>query len=415
MGEVWYNRYKNGRDNVIKKVLISSVNHQGYGVARINNKVVFVENAITDDVVDIEIVKEYKKYALGEVVNFVSMSKEHITSACPYYDKCGGCQISHITHKAQLDFKKEKMRNIFSRYLDMEISPKIISVNEYNYRNKVVFHIKDGKLGFYEDGTNKLIKIDNCLLLDERINNLIPLFNNLDLTYVEKIMVRVTSKEVMVVFYGFIDKIDVLKKYVSSIILVNIKEKLLYGKSYIKEEVNGLKFIISYNSFFQVNTKAMVRLYDKVLKYANLTKEDDVLDLFCGTGTIGIYLSRYCKSVLGVEIVEEAIKNANINKELNNIDNISFICGDVDRVINEKFNQNVLVVDPPRSGLNKNTKNVILNNGFDRIVYVSCDPMTLVRDLKDLSSKYEFKEITLVDMFPNTYHVECVILLQRKD
>lgn len=415
MGEVWYNRYKNGRDNVIKKVLISSVNHQGYGVARINNKVVFVENAITDDVVDIEIVKEYKKYALGEVVNFVSMSKEHITSACPYYDKCGGCQISHITHKAQLDFKKEKMRNIFSRYLDMEISPKIISVNEYNYRNKVVFHIKDGKLGFYEDGTNKLIKIDNCLLLDERINNLIPLFNNLDLTYVEKIMVRVTSKEVMVVFYGFIDKIDVLKEYVSSIILVNIKEKLLYGKSYIKEEVNGLKFIISYNSFFQVNTKAMVRLYDKVLKYANLTKEDDVLDLFCGTGTIGIYLSRYCKSVLGVEIVEEAIKDANINKELNNIDNISFICGDVDRVINEKFNQNVLVVDPPRSGLNKNTKNVILNNGFDRIVYVSCDPMTLVRDLKDLSSKYEFKEITLVDMFPNTYHVECVILLQRKD
>lgn len=414
MGEVWYNRYKNGRDNVIKKVLISSVNHQGYGVARINNKVVFVENAITDDVVDIEIVKEYKKYALGEVVNFVSMSKEHITSACPYYDKCGGCQISHITHKAQLDFKKEKMGNIFSRYLDMEISPKIISVNEYNYRNKVVFHIKDGKLGFYEDGTNKLIKIDNCLLLDERINNLIPLFNNLDLTYVEKIMVRVTSKEVMVVFYGFIDKIDVLKKYVSSIILVNIKEKLLYGKSYIKEEVNGLKFIISYNSFFQVNTKAMVRLYDKVLKYANLTKEDDVLDLFCGTGTIGIYLSMYCKSVLGVEIVEEAIKDANINKELNNIDNISFICGDVDRVINEKFNQNVLVVDPPRSGLNKNTKNVILNNGFDRIVYVSCDPMTLVRDLKDLSSKYEFKEITLVDMFPNTYHVESVCLLERR-
>lgn len=412
--EVWYNRYKNGRDNVIKKVLISSVNHQGYGVARINNKVVFVENAITDDVVDIEIVKEYKKYALGDVVNFVSMSKEHITSACPYYDKCGGCQISHITHKAQLDFKKEKMRNIFSRYLDMEISPKIISVNEYNYRNKVVFHIKDGKLGFYEDGTNKLIKIDNCLLLDERINNLIPLFNNLDLTYVEKIMVRVTSKEVMVVFYGFIDKIDVLKKYVSSIILVNIKEKLLYGKSYIKEEVDGLKFIISYNSFFQVNTKAMVRLYDKVLKYANLTKEDDVLDLFCGTGTIGIYLSMYCKSVLGVEIVEEAIKDANINKELNNIDNISFICGDVDRVINEKFNQNVLVVDPPRSGLNKNTKNVILNNGFDRIVYVSCDPMTLVRDLKDLSSKYEFKEITLVDMFPNTYHVESVCLLERR-
>ena len=269
-------------------------------------------------------------------------------------------------------------------------------------------------LGFYEEGSNKLINIDECLLLDNRINELIKLFYQLDLTYIEKIMVRTTSKEVMVVFYGFIDKIDILKDKVDSIILINIKEKLLHGKSYIKEQINDLKFIISYDSFFQINTEAMIKLYDKVVEYADLTKEDKVLDLYCGTGTIGIYLSKYCKEVLGIEIVENAIKDANINKELNNIENISFICGDVGKLINADYKQDVLVVDPPRAGLDKKTKKVILDNEYKKIVYVSCDPMTLVRDLSELSVKYDIADVTLVDMFPNTYHVECVTALHLK-
>ena len=399
---------------MIKKMTVEDINHQGYGIIRVNNRVIFVKDVIPGDVVDIEIIRNYKKYSVGEVVNFIERSSEHDKIKCIYYGLCGGCQISHIKHNSQLDFKIDKVKNIFYKYLGVDIEPEIISVNEYNYRNKVVFHVEDNRLGFYMEGTNRLIEIDKCLLLDERINELIKLFYKLDLTYVEKIMVRTTSKEVMVVFYGYVDKIDILKDRVDSIILINIKEKLLYGKSYIKEEVNGLKFIISHNSFFQVNTDAMVKLYDKVVEYANLTKEDSVLDLYCGTGTIGIYLSKYCKEVLGIEIVENAIKDANINKELNNIDNISFVCGDVSNLVNSSYKQDVLVVDPPRSGLDKKTRKVILDNEYKRVIYVSCDPMTLVRDLSELSLKYDIRDITLVDMFPNTYHVESIVLLELK-
>lgn len=399
---------------MIKKVKVEDINHQGYGIIRINDRVVFVKDVIPGDVVDIEIIKNYKNYSLGEVTDYIIKSRNHDNVKCEYYGLCGGCQISHLKPDYQLEFKKEKVNNIFNKYLKLDINPDIINVNFNNYRNKVVFHVYDNMLGFYEEGSNRLISIDKCLLLDNRINELIELFYKLDLTYIEKIMVRTTSKEVMVVFYGYIDKIDILKDKVDSIILINIKEKLLHGKSYIKEQINDLKFIISYDSFFQVNTDAMIKLYDKVVEYANLTKEDTVLDLYCGTGTIGIYLSKYCKEVLGIEIVENAIKDANINKELNNIDNISFVCGDVGKLINNDYKQDVLVVDPPRAGLDKKTKKVILDNEYKRIVYVSCDPMTLVRDLAELSVKYEIKDVTLVDMFPNTYHVESVVLLEIK-
>lgn len=404
-----------GCSSMIKKMKVEDINHQGYGIIRVNNRVVFVKDVIPGDVVDIEIIENYKNYSLAEVVNFIIRSDKHDNVKCKYYGLCGGCQISHINHNSQLGFKIDKVKNIFNRYLRLDIEPKIVSVNSYNYRNKVVFHVEDNRIGFYREGTNKLISIDECLLLDNRINELIKLFYKLDLTYIEKIMVRTTSKEVMVVFYGYIDKIDVLKDKVDSIILINIKEKLLHGKSYIKEQINNLKFIISYDSFFQVNTDAMIKLYDKVVEYANLSKEDSVLDLYCGTGTIGIYLSKYCKEVLGIEIVENAIRDANINKELNNISNISFICGDVGRLINNDYKQDVLIVDPPRNGLDKKTRKVILNNEYKRIVYVSCDPMTLVRDLAELSVKYDIKDVTLVDMFPNTYHVESVVLLEIKE
>lgn len=178
---------------MIKKMIVEDINHQGYGIIRINNKVIFVKDVIPGDVVDIEIIKNYKKYSVGEVVNFVERSDQHNKIKCMYYGYCGGCQISHMKYKSQLGFKIEKVKNIFYKYLDTSIKPKIISVNEYNYRNKVVFHVENNRIGYYMEGTNKLIEIDKCLLLDERINELIRLFYKLDLTYVEKIMVRTTS------------------------------------------------------------------------------------------------------------------------------------------------------------------------------------------------------------------------------
>lgn len=400
---------------MIKKQKIEKLNHQGYGIVRINNKVVFVPYALVGDVVDIEIVDNYKKYALGEVVNYVSMSEEHREVICPYYDRCGGCQISHINYDGQLKFKTDKVRDIFKRYLNLEINPSIEYNKEFFYRNKVVLHVVDGKLGFYEESSRNLIEVMGCRLVDKRINELILLIKKLDLTYVEKVMIRVTKKEVMVVFYGYIDKIDILKDKVDSVILINIKEKLLYGKSYIKEEINGMKFIISYDSFFQVNSVVMEKLYNKVLEYASLDGSESVLDLYCGTGTIGLYLSKFAREVIGIEVVQDAIKDANINKELNGVDNIKFICGDVGKVISSNYVSDVLVVDPPRSGLSENTRKVILENEYGKIIYVSCDPMTLVRDLKELSVRYEVMDVSLFDMFPNTYHVESVVLLQRKE
>lgn len=397
---------------MIKKQRIEKLNHQGYGIVRINNKVVFVQNAICDDVVDIEIISNYKKYALAEVVNYVSMSENHRNVVCPYYEECGGCNISHMKYPSQLEFKVNKVKDIFKRYLNIDVDPKIECDKEFFYRNKVVFHVVDGKIGFYEEGTNRLINILGCRLLDKRINMLVPLFNKLDLTNIEKIMVRTTSKEVMVVFYGYIDKVDILKDKVDSIILINIKDKLLHGKSYIKEEINGMKFIISYNSFFQVNTNVMKKLYDKVLEYASLTGSESVLDLYCGTGTIGLYLSKNARDVMGIEVVEDAIKDANINKELNGINNIEFVCGDVGNLVNNNYVADVVIVDPPRGGLSENTRKVLLENMYERIIYVSCDPMTLVRDLRDLSSKYEIKDVCLFDMFANTYHVETVVKLE---
>lgn len=399
---------------MIKKQKIEKLNHQGYGIVRINNKVVFVPYALVDDVVDIELVDNYKKYALAEVVNYVSMCDEHREVVCPYYNSCGGCQISHINYEGQLNFKVDKIRDIFKRYLDLEVNPSIEYGKEFFYRNKVVLHILDGKIGFYEEGSRNLIEIMGCRLVDKRINQLIPLIKKLDLTYVEKVMIRVTRKEVMVVFYGYIDKVDILKDKVDSIILINIKEKLLYGKSYIKEEIGDMKFIISYDSFFQVNSVVMQKMYSKILEYASLTGSESVLDLYCGTGTIGLYLSKKARDVIGIEVVEDAIKDANINKELNDVSNINFICGEVGKVINSNYVSDVLVVDPPRSGLSDNTRKVILDNGYKKVVYVSCDPMTLVRDLKDLLVRYELKDICLFDMFPNTYHVESVVLLSLK-
>lgn len=399
---------------MIKKQSIETLNHQGYGIVRLNNKVIFVPYAIKGDVVDIEIVNNYKKYALANVLDYVIKSKDHKEVICPYYTSCGGCQISHMNYKKQLEFKQDKVKNIFNKYLDLEISPEIICDKEFYYRNKVVFHVVDSKIGYYKEGTNDLIEIQGCRLLDKRINEILPLIRKLDLTYVEKIMIRTTTKEMMIVFYGYIDKIDILKDKVDSIIQINIKEKLLHGKNYIKEEINDMKFIISHDSFFQVNTNVMKKMYDKVLEYSNVDNTKTVLDLYCGTGTIGLYLSKNAMSVTGIEIIEDAIKDANINKEINNITNTTFICGDVGRLINNEYKQDILIVDPPRSGLSDRTRKVILDNDYETIVYVSCDPMTLARDLKELLTKYELIDITLYDMFPNTYHVESVVLLHHK-
>lgn len=390
---------------------IKALNHQGMGIGRINNKVVFVEDGLVGEKVLVKIVEDNKKYMVAKIVKRLTISKDRCKYDCIYYDRCGGCNIASLIYEKQLEFKKGKVIDIFKKYADILIDPKIIKTNEYHYRNKIVMHVENGKMGYYEKNTNKVVPIDKCLIASDTINKILKkIEDNIDLNKVKQIMIRSTYKDSMVVIDGEVD-IDSLIKALEFVTSIYVNKKLVYGKSKIIEKIGDYLFYISSDSFFQVNTNQAYNLYNQVLTYANLNKDDVVLDLYCGTGTIGIYLAKYCKSVLGIEINEMAIMDANENKKLNNIDNISFINGSASIINKLEVKANVVVVDPPRSGLDNVTIDTLIKMKVDKIIYVSCDPMTLSRDIKRLSNVYKLEDITLFDMFAQDYHVESVCVL----
>lgn len=392
------------------RVEIVKLNHQGMGIGRINNKVVFVDDAMVGEIVDISIIKEYKKYLVGKVDKYIKKSSNRVSYKCCYYNKCGGCNICSMDYNKQLDFKKNKVIDIFSKYANIDINPKIIGSDLEGYRNKIVLHVCNGIMGYYEKNSNKIVEIDKCLIANDKINSIIKLIkNNIDLSNVNKILIRSTNDDSMVVFYGDVSSVDNLDDVDS----IYINDKLVKGKKKIIAKLDEYRFYISKDSFFQVNTKQVSNLYRQVLEFAKLNKKDKVLDLYCGTGTIGIYLAKYCNEVLGIEINSSCIDDANENSKLNKIDNISFICNTSSVIKDIEINSSIVIVDPPRSGLDDVTIQTLNSIEVKRIVYVSCDPMTLVRDIKKLSS-YEFKDIVLFDMFAGDYHVESVVLLEKK-
>lgn len=395
---------------------ITDFDHNGKGIGRLNDKIAFVKGAIPGEIVDIKILKEKKKFIEASINKFIKKSPNRIESPCKYYDKCGGCDLLHINYIDQLKFKENKIKNIITKYLNNNIKINKIVFDDCNfyYRNKITFQVNNGTLGLFEEESNTIIKIDKCLLCNEKINSIIPHLNKLNLKNINKIVCRV-SNTIMITIEAYNDSIDIepIKVFCDSIYLkINGVYKLVYGNPYIINNIGKFKFLISPDSFFQVNNKVCEKLYDKIKNYIN---QDSVLDLYCGTGTIGIYVSNNCKKVIGIEINKYAIEDANKNKNLNNVNNIEFICGDSGKCINNiKFKPDIIIVDPPRSGLNLETITNILNINSKRIIYVSCDPMTLVRDLKILNEKYDIIEITPFDMFPNTKHVECICLLDKK-
>ena len=366
------------------EVEILSYDHQGRGMARIDNKVVFIPNTIPGEIVNIKITKDKKKYMEGEVINFIKEASTRVKDLCPYYEICGGCDLLHIPYQEQLKYKQNKIENIIKRYLGQNITINNIipSDNQFHYRNKVTFHTDGKKVGFYDKKSKKIASIDTCLLLDDCLNTYQIDRNNLK----DDIVLRTNGKQV----------------------LDNGHDKIMIT-------IGKYKYNVSLESFFQVNTNVTYKMYEKIKEYAACTKEDTILDLYCGAGTIGIYVSDTCKEVLGIEINEQAIKDANENKDINHVSNIKFITSDVAKVIDKLgFNPTIVLVDPPRAGLDNKTIEYIIKMKPSKIVYTSCDPMTLVRDLNTLNQYYEIKEITPFDMFPNTYHIENVTLLERK-
>ena len=389
---------------------IDSLDHSGRGIARLNNKVVFIDNAIEDEIVEIKIIKEKKNFIEAKVTNYIQKSKNRIENLCPYYNECGGCDIQHMSYTKQLEFKKSKIQNIVDKYLNIDIKVNDIISSDINtgYRNKVTFQVNNS-IGFFKNKTNDIIKIDNCLLASNKINASIPYLNKLDLKRINKITCRSTNELMIIINTKSDIDITPIKDIADSIY---INDELVYGKPQITNSIGKYNFTISPDSFFQINDEVCKKLYDKILEETKDSK--NVLDLYCGTGTIGIYICEN-KNVIGIEINESAIKDANKNKEINNIKNINFICGDSGKASEKlEFEPDTIIVDPPRSGLDKTTINNIIRMNPNKIIYVSCDPMTLVRDIKILNEYYNIKEITPFDMFPQTKHCESICVLERR-
>lgn len=393
---------------------IEKLDNFGRGISHINNKIVFISNALEDEVVDATTTYSNKKFDEAKVNEIIEASKMRIKPICPYFDICGGCNLLHMNYDEQLKFKYNKVKDIIFKYLKENIKVNdVIYSNQFNYRNKASFEVKE-KLCYKMRKSTNLVDINYCYLLDKNINDIVHVLNNLNLKNINNITIRTGEEDIMVIISGnpSHEIIDALKEKAKSIY---VNDKLVYGRSNIVSKIGNYEFFVSDKSFFQVNKYNVKNLYDKVLEYAELTGNENILDLYCGTGTIGIYLSKYAKSVIGIEVNEQAIFDANVNKNKNNIENISFICdttSNINNIVNNDFD--VIIVDPPRSGLDKNTINFLINSKVKRVVYVSCDIMTLVRDLNILKQDYDIRKITPVDMFPNTYHVECVCVLKLK-
>lgn len=396
---------------------IEKLDYYGRGISRSSGKVYFIENALKDEDVSITLLKEKKKYCEAKLKEISNISKDRTEAKCKYYNVCGGCQIMHIKEEKQEEFKKEKVEEILKKFLkyNKDVNDIVFSKN-FNYRNKVVLHIKDNKLGFYKNKTNELIEIDKCLLLNPVINDLISYLKNyIELKDIEKITIKVGNKtnEVMLIIDG---SIAYYKKLLEIVDVLIINEKVMTTKDYITSYIGNKKYIIKKNSFFQVNYDISTRMYNKVKDVIVKEKSKNVLDLYCGTGTIGIYISDVVSKITGIEVVSDAIEAANTNKKINNVENIEFILGKVEDKLDFISNNNIdtVIVDPPRSGLHKKVIPILEKISPKTIIYVSCDPITMARDIKLLSNNYELVEVTPYDMFPNTYHVECVSVLHRK-
>lgn len=401
------------------EVVIEKMNHQAMGIAKINGKVVFIPKVIVGDIVDIDIIKEYKNYNIGRVNKIIKNGSKRVDVLCPYYDICGGCSISAYTYQDELEYKVNNVIDIFKRN-EIDIKPNIIkSDNRYGYRNKITLQVSNGIIGLYEEDSNTIVDVDKCLLVSDKLNEIIDIIKkNINVNKCNKIVIRDTYYGIMIIFYGSVSNEEVIKylgKKVVSIYTYDNKYKCIYGEKYLYEMIGEYKYRISPDSFFQVNSRTVNKLYNKVVEYAiKDEKKDNLVDLYCGTGTIGIYLSKYFNNIIGIELNKQAVEDAKENAKINSVNNIEFYAGDVGKIINDQIKADVIVVDPPRSGLDKRTKDILLKIKANKIVYVSCNPLTLARDIKELDTGYKLGEITLVDMFPNTHHVECVSVLCHK-
>lgn len=400
--------------NIKNNVEIIKLDDLGRGIGYINNKIIFVSNALPNEIVNVEIIKDTNKYYEGNVINYIKKSDNRIYPRCPFYNKCGGCNLMHMTYENSLIYKKNKLENILKKFGDIETEIEVIE-NEriFNYRNKIELKIENNKWGYYNSKTHDFVEVKSCLLAKDSINDVI---NNKELfdikngyiiirsNYNNEILISIHTKEEINI------RIDYLKTKIKLVGIV-VNDKLLYGNSYFIEKCNNLFFKVNYDSFFQINEYITKKMID-ILKIN--VKGENLLDLYCGVGFLSLSISENFKNIYGVEINKNSVIDAIKNSEINKIYNSYFICSDSGNISDRIHNKiDTIIVDPPRTGLFGNTINDILKFNADTLVYVSCNPVTLSRDLKILKEIYKIDKAYLLDMFSNTYHFETIIILKK--
>ena len=443
--------------NQIYKAEITGYNADGLGLCRIENMVCFVKGSVRQDVCLIRIVKVLKNVCYGIVEEIVKPSPSRVASACPHFPKCGGCDFHHMTYDEELWFKKDKVERALRSIANIETEVTMAGSRYVShYRNKAQYPVavKDGKVvtGFYRARSHDVIPMDNCLLQKE-ISNKIALFvcdfwqkNSLSVYdeiahkgVLRHIYIRSGKDEVQLVLVVTQRDVKKLKAFISAVtmefpmissVILNIHPDktnavlgktniTVYGKDTLTGEMCGNLFEISPPAFFQINKEQAETIYDQALEYAGLDGTQTVLDLYCGIGTITLHLAKKAKKVYGIEIVPEAIENANLNAQRNGIENTEFFCADAGKganmLIEKGVKLDVICVDPPRKGMDQNTIDAILTLAPQKVVYVSCDCSTMARDVKILEENgYKLKKASAFDMFPRTSHVESCAILSKE-
>ena len=446
------------KKNEIYDVEITSITHNGLGVGKIDNFPIFIKNALPGESISVKVIAIKKNFAVGKVIEIYQENEFRVKPKCSIYKDCGGCNLQHLSYLGQLKIKKDLVKEQFKRIgkLDVEVNDCIGMENSFRYRNKtqVPFGTVNNKIvaGFYKENTHEIIDMPGCDIQDEIMDNIISYMKKIAVKYeiipyneelnignlrhvivrkgyiTNEYMITLVTKDNDITNYEkivneLINEFPLVKSIIQNInplktnTIMGDKQRVLYGEEYIFDYIGDVKFAISSRSFYQVNPVQTKKLYDIILEYAKLTGQETIIDAYCGIGTIGLYLSQQAKAIYGVEIVPDAIKDAKLNARLNNFNNAHYEVGKAEEVIKkwqkENINPDIIIVDPPRKGCDKTFLDTVINMKIPKFIYVSCDPATLARDINTLSAHYNILEIQPVDMFPQTMHVETVVLMSR--
>lgn len=437
---------------------ITDITTEGSGVGKYDGMAIFVPLTAVGDTARVKILKVKKSYAYGKLMEIINPSKNRIENDCPHFSKCGGCVFRHISYEAESSLKANKVYEAVKRIGGVDLKPQpIITDSPDRYRNKAQYPVsQNGGVGFYAFHSHRIIECKDCILqprifsqITDTVSEWIKA-NNISIYDEQRhkglfrhIYIRKAEKtnEIMVTFVingatlpfsediikglkavckGDLKSVQININKENTNVILGKECKTLYGSDYIEDILCGVKVRLSALSFYQVNHSMAEKLYEKACEYAK-PQGKNIIDLYCGAGTIGLSMAKDAKSIIGVEIIPEAVKDAEFNAEINNIKNARFICADAsdaaERLAKEGIKADTVIVDPPRKGCAKEVIDIIANNFAPKsVVYVSCDPATLARDVKIFDELgYKLKEYTPADLFPRTSHCETVALLVRED